>query len=65
LRLAGIETYARFDNVARFRLERLAQRSEPRLVQLSQGLQAVLAPFAQTYQELQPGAAWLRDIAYL
>ncbi len=64
-RLAGIETYERLDNVARFSLELLAQRYEPRLAQLYQGLQAALAPFAQTHQELQPGAAWLRDIAYI
>jgi len=64
-RLAGIETYERLDNVARFSLELLAQRYEPRLVQLYQGLQAALAPFAQTHQELQQGAAWLRDIAYI
>src|SRR5207302_9747225 len=64
-RLAGIETYERLDNVASCSLERLAQHYEPRLAQLSQGLQAALAPFAQTHQELQPGAAWLRDIAYI
>jgi hypothetical protein len=63
-RLAGIETYERLDNVASFSLELLAQRYEPRLVQLSQGLQAALAPLAQTHQELPQGAAWLRDIAY-
>ena len=62
-RLAGIETYERLGNVASFSLELLAQRYEPRLAQLYQGLQAVLAPFAQTHQELQQGAAWLRDIA--
>jgi hypothetical protein len=64
-RLAGIETYERLDNGASFSLERLAQRDEPRLAPLSQGLQAALAPLAQTHQELQPGAAWLRDIAYI
>src|SRR5215831_3317647 len=64
-RLAGIETYERLDNVARFSLELLAQRYEPCLVQLYQGLQAALAPFSQTHQELQQGAAWLRDIAYI
>jgi hypothetical protein len=64
-RLAGIETYERLDNVASVSLELLAQRYEPRLAQLYQGLQAALAPFAQTHQELQPGAAWLRDIAYI
>ena len=41
------------------------QRYEPRLAQLYQGLQSALSPFAQTYQDLQQGAAWLRDIAYI
>jgi hypothetical protein len=62
-RLAGIETYERLDNVARGSLELLAQRYEPRLVQWYQGLQAALAPFAQTHQALQQGAGWLRAIA--
>src|SRR5689334_1798141 len=35
------------------------------LAQLYQGLQAALSPFAATYQALQQGAAWLRDIAYI
>src|SRR4029450_861746 len=65
LRLAGIETYERLDNVARCSLELLAQRYEPRLVQLYQGLQAALAPFAQTHQAWQQGGLWLRDIAYI
>jgi hypothetical protein len=65
LRLAGMETYERLDTVARFGLDLLAQRYEPRLAQLVHGLQAALSPFAQTYEELQQGAAWLRDIAYI
>ncbi len=65
LRLAGMETYERLDTVARFGLDLLAQRYEPRLAQLVHGLQTALAPFAQTYEELQQGAAWLRDIAYI
>jgi hypothetical protein len=64
-RLAGLETYERLQNVARFSLELLAQRYEPRLAQLYQGLQAALSPFAETSQEIQQGAAWLRDIAYI
>jgi hypothetical protein len=64
-RLAGLETYARLQNVARFSLELLAKRYEPRLAQFYQGLQAALSPFAETSQELQQGAAWLRDIAYI
>jgi hypothetical protein len=64
-RLAGIETYERLQNVAGLSLDLLAQRYEPRLAQLYQGLQAALSPLAQTYQELRQGAAWLRDIAYI
>ena len=64
-RLAGMETYERLQNVARLSLDLLAIRSESRLVQLYQGLQAALSPFAQTYQEFRQGAAWLCDIAYI
>jgi len=64
-RLAGIETYERLQNVAKCSLDLLAQRYEPRLAQLYQGLQAALSPFAETSQELQQGAAWLRDMAYI
>ncbi len=64
-RLAGLETYERLQNVARFSLDLLAQRYEPRLAQLYQGLQSALSPWAETSQELQQGAAWLRDIAYI
>jgi len=64
-RLAGLETYERLQNVAQCSLDLLAQRYEPRLAQLYQGLQSALAPFAQTSQELRHGAAWLRDIAYI
>ena len=51
--------------MARFSLDLLAKRYEPRLAQLYQGLQSALSPFAETSQELQQGAAWLRDIAYI
>jgi hypothetical protein len=64
-RLAGLETYERLQNVAKCSLDLLAQRYEPRLAQLYQGLQAALSPFAETSQELQQGAAWLRDMAYI
>src|SRR5262249_5325509 len=64
-RLAGIETYERLANVAGVSLDLLAKRYDPRLVHLSQGLQAALAPFAETCQVLHQGAAWLRDIAYI
>src|SRR5215831_13516041 len=64
-RLAGLETYERLQNVACVSLDLLAQRYEPHLAQLYQGLQAALVPLAQTSQELRQGAAWLRDIAYI
>ena len=64
-RLAGIETYERLENVARFSLDLFAERYDLRLARLYQGLQSALSPFAQTYQDFQQGAAWLRDIAYI
>jgi hypothetical protein len=64
-RLAGIETYERLQHVARCSLDLLAQRYEPRLAQLYQGLQAALTPVAETYHALHQGAAWLHDIAYI
>jgi hypothetical protein len=65
LRLAGLETYERLQHVAQCSLELLTERYDLRLAQLYQGLQEALAPFAQTYQTFQQGAAWLRDIAYI
>jgi Transposase, Mutator family len=64
-RLAGLETYERLQHVAQCSLDLLAERYDRRLAQLYQGLQSALAPFAQTYQACQQGAAWLRDIAYI
>jgi hypothetical protein len=64
-RLAGMETYDRLNDVARLSLDLLTQRYDPRLAQLYQGLQSALLPFARTGQDLQQGAAWLRDIAYI
>jgi hypothetical protein len=64
-RWAGRETSERLDDVAGFRLNLLSTHYDPRLAQLYQGLQSALAPFAQTDQEVQQGAAWLRDIAYI
>jgi len=64
-RLAGIETYERLQHVARGSLDLLAQRYEPRLAPLYQGLQAALPPVAETYYALHQGAAWLRAIAYI
>jgi hypothetical protein len=65
LRLAGMETYERLHSVAQVSLDLLAQRYEPRLAQLYQGLRSALSPFAETYHALHQGAAWLRDIAYI
>jgi Transposase, Mutator family len=62
-RLAGLEPYGRLANVAGLSLDLLAKRDDPRLAQLSQGLQAALSPFAETYQVLHQGAAWLPDLA--
>jgi hypothetical protein len=64
-RLAGIETYEQLHDVAGFSLDLLTAHYDPRLVRLVQGLQLALSPFDQTYRELQQGAAWLRDIAYI
>ncbi|ETX07008.1 MAG: hypothetical protein ETSY2_13695 [Candidatus Entotheonella gemina] len=64
-RLAGMETYERLDDVARLSLDLLTQRYDARLAHLYQGLRSALLPFAQPYQDLQQGAAWLRDIAYI
>src|SRR5262249_3186326 len=60
-----METYERLQNMAQYRLDLLAKRYDPPLAQLYQGLQSALAPFAQTSQTFQQGAAWLRDIAYI
>src|SRR5215471_7702861 len=65
LRLAGLETYERLAQVACLSLDLLPQRYEPRLAHLYQGLQAALSPFAEAYQTLHQGAAWLHDIAYI
>lgn len=64
-RLAGMETYERLQTVAQCSLDLLAERYDPRLAQLYQGLQTALSPCAQPYQACQQGAAWLRDIAYI
>jgi hypothetical protein len=64
-RLAGMETYDRLHDLARFGLDLLSTHYDPRLAQLVQGLQSALSPFEQTYHEGQQGAAWLHDIAYI
>jgi Transposase, Mutator family len=64
-RLAGIETYERLHDVARFGLDLLTTHSDRRLTQLVQGLQSALSPWELTFQGMQQGAAWLHDIAYI
>lgn len=64
-RLAGLETYDQLHDVADFGLELLSLHYEPRLAELVQGLKSALSPFVQPYQDLQQGAAWLHDIAYI
>jgi hypothetical protein len=63
--LAGLETYERLHNVAQLSLDLLAERYDPRLAQLYQGLRSALTPMAEPYHALHQGAAWLRDIAYI
>jgi len=62
-RLAGIEMYQRFQEIATLMDELLTHRTDPRLESLSQGLQGALSPFAGDYQDLEQGAGWLSDIA--
>jgi hypothetical protein len=62
-RLAGLEIYERLQRIVGLSFDLLTHRLDLRLVKLYQGLKEALAPFAQTYAELQQGAVWLRDIA--
>ena len=64
-RLAGMETYDQLHDVAGFGLELLSKHYDPRLAELVQGLGAALSPLVQPYQDIQQGAAWLHDIAYI
>lgn len=43
----------------------LAQRYDPRLLSLYQGLQPTLSPLTDLCQDLSQGSAWLRDITYI
>ena len=63
LRLAGIETYQRLQNVVALITDLLSHRHEPSLLRLSEGLQTALSQYASRYQELHQAAAWLQDIA--
>lgn len=62
-RLAGLEMYQRFQEVHSLMEELLTHRADPRLENLSQGIERALSPFAGDYQDLEQGAGWLRDIA--
>jgi len=62
-RLAGLEMYQRFQEVHSLMEELLTYRTDPRLENLSQGIERALSPFAGDYQDLEQGAGWLRDIA--
>ena len=62
-RLAGLELYERLQRIVGLSFDLLTHRLDLRLAKLYQGLKEALAPFAQTYAELQQGAVWLRDIA--
>jgi hypothetical protein len=64
-RLAGLETYDQLHDAADFGLELLSQHYDPRLAELVQGLRAALSPFSQPYEDIQQGATWLHDIAYI
>jgi hypothetical protein len=64
-RLAGIEMYQRFQEVATLIDELLVHRSDSRLGALSPGIRGALASFADDYQNLEQGAGWLRDMAAL
>jgi hypothetical protein len=62
-RLAGIEMFARLQEVT-ICLEELIEHSpEPRLVQLLSGLRIALAESSSDYQELSQAAQWLKDLA--
>jgi Transposase, Mutator family len=64
-RLAGSETYQKLQQVVQLSRELLAHRHEPRLAQLTSGLQAALATVAPEMPDLRQGAAWLHAIAEL
>jgi hypothetical protein len=57
LRLAGLETYRGLQQVAAFSQELLAHRHDPRLANLSQGLETALSPFSHDYWQLEQGAS--------
>jgi hypothetical protein len=62
LRLAGIETYQRLQDVVALTEELLVHRHHAYWAHLSQGLRTALLPFADEYRDLLQGASWLQKI---
>lgn len=63
LRLAGIEMFARLQEVDTCIQELLRQQTEPRLQTLHAGLSQALHTFHPTYTELSQASHWLTDLA--
>jgi hypothetical protein len=62
-RLAGIEMFEHLQDVARCLDRLLRHRSEPRLLELRQGLRAALRTVRADYTELNQAATWLTQLA--
>jgi len=62
-RLAGIEMFARLQEVTVCLQELIEHSPEPRLVELLDGLRTALAASNSSYQELFQAAQWLKDLA--
>lgn len=62
-RLAGIEMFARLQEVVRCLERLLRHQPEPRLVQLRDGLRHALRSVRADYNELTQAAAWLTQLA--
>jgi hypothetical protein len=62
-RLAGIEMYARLQDVVRCLDRLLRHQPEPRLRELRQGLRAALHAVRADYGELSQAATWLAQLA--
>lgn len=62
-RLAGIEMFARLQEVVRCLDRLLGHQPEPRLLQLRQGLGAALRTVRADYTELSPAVTWLAHLA--
>lgn len=62
-RLAGIEMFARLQEVVECTRELIEHFPEPRLLKLLDGLQTALIANQPAYQELSQAAHWLADLA--